>query len=149
MKQEFARRQILIADPVSMIARALQSLLSDGPLEVSVESAEFRFDMIDRLQSASVDLLILDPQFVQRDVDTGNLDALLEVRRRFPSVPFLLYTSLRDPVILDEMLLMNRIAVVSKTDETADILRLCDELLSGNFGGLSPKIDAMFRGPRG
>jgi two-component system capsular synthesis response regulator RcsB len=148
MKQEFARRQILVAETAPVIVHALRSLLSEGPLESTVDSVILRFDLIDRLQANSVDLLILDPVCVQRDVDIGNLDCLIELRRRFPCVPILFCTTLRDVIILDEIFCMNRIGICSKSDEMIDIFRLCEQLLSGNFGGVSPKIDAMFRGAR-
>lgn len=148
MKQGAVHHRILIADEMPIVAESIRQLLNVGSFRHSAEVATEETQLVSCLEVGIVDLVIMNPAFVQPDLDIGNVQSLVQFRHRFPAVPILFVTTLRDSVILEEIALLNRIGIGSMSDELDDLLRLGTRLLSGAFGSVSPKIDAMFRAAR-
>lgn len=148
MKQGNVHHRILIAEPLPIVAEPIRNLLSAGSFRNSVQIATGESQLLSCLEYSIVDLVIMNPAFVQPDLDIGNVQLLAQFRRRFPTVPILLVTTLRDPVILEEIALLNRIGIGSMSDQLDDLILLGKRLLDGAFGSVSPKIDVMFRAAR-
>ncbi len=148
MKQGHVHHRILIAEPMPIVAEPIRNLLSAGSPDSLVEIATGKSQLLSCLEYSIVDLVIMNPAFVQPDLDIGNVQLLVQFRRRFPTVPILLVTTLRDPLILEEIALLNRIGIGSMSDHLDDLIDLGKRLLDGAFGSVSPQIDVMFRAAR-
>lgn len=136
---------MLIADSTPMIAHGLKAVFSDGSFPGLVAIASCKVDLMDRLQHSQIDVLFLDPAFVQRDLDLGNVDLLYQFRNRFPVVPILLYTAVTNPVVLELLICLERTCIVHKTDDVTDMQRILARLMSGEFSLRSPKTEKILR----
>ncbi|WP_244848672.1 hypothetical protein [Caballeronia sp. SL2Y3] len=134
---------MLIADTTPMISEGLKLLLSESNLPVLVEISSCRVELMDRLHCGHIDYLILDPAFVQHDLDLGNIDSLTAFINRYPRVSVLLHTTVTDPQILEKMTHLNRPSVADKADELQDVVQIVSRLLRGEFNVLSPKTHRM------
>ncbi|VXC03475.1 Response regulator receiver [Burkholderia sp. 8Y] len=135
--------RMLIADTTPMIAQGLKLLLNDGSLPVLVGISSCRIELMDRLQHSKTDLLILDPAFVQRDLDLGNMDSIASLSHRFPRLSILLHTTVTDPQLLEKMSKLDRFSIASKADELQDVVQIVRRLLKGETDIMSPKTERM------
>ncbi|WP_244815989.1 hypothetical protein [Caballeronia sp. Lep1P3] len=145
MKRKALTQQLLIADTTPMHAFGLKILFGGSVLPGSLELASCNIELNDRLEHRAPHLLILDPAFVQKDLDLGNTDSLVEFRNRFPALPLLLYTTVTDPVVLDAMTSITGIGIASKTDEMPDLIHVFESLFNRNCPVVSPKISELIR----
>ncbi|QSN62529.1 response regulator transcription factor [Caballeronia sp. M1242] len=139
MKRGRALSRVLIADNTPMIAAGLQLLLDESALSVLVGIASCKIELMDRLHCSEVDLLILDPTFVQHDVDFGNIDSLANFSNRYSHVSILFHTTVTDPQILEKMSHLDRLSVAHKADELQDVVQIVSRLLKGEVNVLSPR----------
>ncbi|WP_248319856.1 hypothetical protein [Caballeronia sp. Sq4a] len=143
MKRGKALHRVLIADTTPMIAEGLKLLLSESSLPVVVGISSCKVELTDRLNRSDINILILDPAFLQHDLDLGNIDSLTAFINRHSHVSILLHTTVTDPQILEKMTHLNRPSVANKADELQDVVQMVSRLLRGEVNVLSPKTHRM------
>lgn len=135
---------MVIADTIPMVASGLKMLLG-GSHPGSIEISSCELALCDRLQRSDTPLLILDPAFVQSDIDLGDVELLFEFRKRFAALPILIYTTVTDPITLAKIASLEGVGVASKADDLAALLYIIEQLLHGNVALISPRIEALLR----
>jgi DNA-binding NarL/FixJ family response regulator len=117
MFSEFTNLAIL--DHQSLFRRTLSNFLSDkGNFNVSIETANV-FDLIDKLQRAPVDVLLME---VFSPVMKGE-DAVKVIRGKFPAVKIILLSISTDIQLISDLVDAGIHGYISKFDEPEELLR--------------------------
>jgi len=110
---------LAIVDDHALFRKTLKSFLSEqGNMNVAVQASDI-FDLLRKLRSSSIDVLLMDIFLPELN---GN-DALIHIRREFPSLKILVLSMSTDINLISDLLDAGIHGYVSKADEPEELLQ--------------------------
>ena len=125
MQKPFGR--IIIADDHAVVRTGLQMILDETP-DLSIEDeARNGQELLDKLQVAEYNLVILDISMPGRDA----LDVLIEIKTRWESLPVVIFSMNPDEVYAIRMIKNGASAYINKETKPKQIIEILRTVLSG------------------
>ncbi|WP_368860333.1 hypothetical protein [Caballeronia sp. BR00000012568055] len=126
-----------------MYAEGLQAYLQRDLGVKIIDIASSKLELISSMSDNRHDLLIIDPWYFHGESWFTDLNCLRTIRNYDRAMPIIVFTAETDPAILQNMAGIERMGVVSKWDELRHLLDVCDRVVSGEHGVISPIIARM------
>jgi len=120
------QKHIVIGDDSPNIRKMLREFLEKEENWLVVGEAENGKEALQRTEELKPDLVVLD---LAMPVMNG-LDATRELRRRYPSLPLVMFTNTATPYLTQEALSAGVDALVSKSEPATLVIRIHDLLAS-------------------
>jgi DNA-binding NarL/FixJ family response regulator len=137
MNRDWIELRVLIADTATMYADSLCMFLSGNARAGFIEVANNKQELIESMDDARHDLLIIEPACVHGDFSATDIEFLYAFRTRYPHQPIVVFTSERSPRALQKIAQLERIGVASKRDDLSDLLGVCERVIAGEKCALS------------
>ncbi|WP_175585649.1 response regulator [Caballeronia cordobensis] len=135
--------RLAIADSCTFTTHGLKAWFEmHSPYRVSITTPS-----IDRLRSmltcVQCDLIITELPMREGTLEPDPLKPLRELRRRYPELPFIVFTAETDAATLVSALLVGAAAIVSKGDGIDELMRVCERVRKGERGVFSRNIEEL------
>ncbi|WP_372183457.1 response regulator [Xanthomonas axonopodis] len=122
-------RRVVVADDHPAVIQGCRFVLgADGFYEV-VATAANGPELLQVLMTVSCDLLIVDYNMPDKEGDGIQLMKLL--RRRYPTLPMLLFSALDNVALITQVLEMDRIGIMHKSSDIMELPNAANAMLIG------------------
>jgi DNA-binding NarL/FixJ family response regulator len=143
MKRDCLLQRWLIADTTAMYAEGVANWIRRNRNVEIISIASSKSDLVCSLADNRHELLIIDPRYLQGDSWFTDVNCLRALRDHDCTLPIVVFTAETNPAVLHDLSRIDRVGVVSKSDELQHLLDVCDRVLSGQQGAVSPVIARM------
>jgi two-component system, NarL family, captular synthesis response regulator RcsB len=135
-----SRIQVLVADDHAVVRAALTQTLNSNPVFEVVATAKSGSELLEMLSKVACGLIVTDFTMQRLTADEDGLRLVMQLRRRYPSIPIVIFTMLTNGGILQQLCHLGVSSIVGK-DEDLDVLEdACVKALSETRTFLSPGI---------
>jgi two-component system, NarL family, captular synthesis response regulator RcsB len=134
------RIQVIVADDHAVVRAALTQTLNATHVFETVAAAKSGTELLEMLTKVACGLIVTDFTMQTFGADEDGLRLVVQLRRRYPSVPVVIFTSLTNGGILQQLCRLGVASIVGK-DEDLDVVEdACVKALSETGTFLSPGI---------
>ncbi|BBQ00837.1 hypothetical protein BSFA1_59650 [Burkholderia sp. SFA1] len=135
--------RLAIADSCTFTRNGLQAWFEmHSPHRVNISTPS-----IDRLRSMLTcvrsDLIVTELPTLKWALEPDPFKPLRELRRRYPELPFIIFTAETDAATLVSALLFGAAGIVSKGDGIDELMRVCERVRQGERGVFSREIEEL------
>jgi two-component system capsular synthesis response regulator RcsB len=135
-----SRIQVLLADDHAVVRAALTHTLNANPVFEVVAAAKSGSELLEMLTKVGCGLIVTDFTMQTFAADEDGLRLVVQLRRRYPSIPVVIFTMLTNGGILQQLCQLGVASIVGKDEDLDVVERACLEALSETRTFLSPGI---------
>jgi two-component system capsular synthesis response regulator RcsB len=133
-----SRIQVLVADDHAVVRAALTHTLNANPVFEVVAAAKSGSELLEMLKKMACGLIVTDFTMQTFAADEDGLRLVVQLRRHYPSIPVVIFTSLTNGGILQQLCHLGVAGIVGKDEELDVVERACLKALSEAQTFLSP-----------
>ena len=119
---------VALVDDHALFRKTLKSFLEQSNMRVAVQAADM-FDLIDKLRSSSIDVLLMD-LFLPGSTGT---EALKMLHQEFPDLKILILSVSTDMDLINELLDAGIDGYISKADEPEELLQAIQTVVNNQI----------------
>lgn len=133
-----SRIQVLVADDHAVIRAALTHTLNSNPVFEVAAAAKSGSELLELLTTVACGLIVTDFTMQRLAADEDGLRLVTQLRRRYPSIPVVIFTMLTNGGILQQLCQLGVSGIVGKDEDLEVLEDACVRALSGTRTFLSP-----------
>ncbi|MCC8391012.1 response regulator transcription factor [Paraburkholderia sp. MMS20-SJTR3] len=128
--EPMSRIQVVVADDHAVIRVALTQTLSANPVFEVVGAARSGSELLKMLTTVACGLIVTDFTMQAFGADEDGLRLVMQLRRRFPAIPIVIFTSLTNGGILQQLCQLGVAGIVGKGENLDVLEQACIKALS-------------------